>query len=132
MHVGHARGAVIGDVLSSLLEKAGFNVTREFYVNDAGVQVDVLARSAYLRYRQSLGEDIGKIPDGLYPGEYLVDVGNKIVDDHGDIFVGSAEADWLPIFRDIATSRMLELIREDLALLGIQHQVFRLSQKKGG
>ena len=128
MHVGHARGAVIGDVLSSLLEKAGFNVTREFYVNDAGVQVDVLARSAYLRYRQSLGEDIGEIPDGLYPGEYLVDVGNEIVDDHGDIFIGSAEADWLPIFRDIATSRMLELIREDLALLGIQHQVFRSEQ----
>ena len=128
MHVGHARGAVIGDVLSSLLEKAGFNVTREFYVNDAGVQVDVLARSVYLRYRQSLGEDIGEIPDGLYPGEYLVDVGNEIVDDHGDIFIGSAEADWLPRFRDIATSRMLELIREDLALLGIQHQVFRSEQ----
>ncbi|MEC7942706.1 MAG: arginine--tRNA ligase, partial [Pseudomonadota bacterium] len=128
MHVGHARGAVIGDVLSSLLEKAGFNVTREFYVNDAGVQVDVLARSAYLRYRQCLGEDIGEIPDGLYPGEYLVAVGNEIVDEHGDIFLGSAEADWLPIFRDIATSRMLELIREDLALLGIQHQVFRSEQ----
>jgi len=128
MHVGHARGAVIGDVLSSLLEKAGFNVTREFYVNDAGVQVDVLARSAYLRYRQCLGEDIGEIPDGLYPGEYLVAVGNEIVDEHGDIFLGSEEADWLPIFRDIATSRMLELIREDLALLGIQHQVFRSEQ----
>lgn len=128
MHVGHARGAVIGDVLSSLLEKAGFKVTREFYVNDAGAQVDVLARSAYLRYRQSLGEDIGEIPDGLYPGEYLVNVGNEIVDEHGDIFIGSAEADWLPIFRDIATSRMLELIREDLALLGIQHQVFRSEQ----
>ena len=128
MHVGHARGAVIGDVLSSLLEKAGFKVTREFYVNDAGVQVDVLARSAYLRYQQSLGEDIGEIPDGLYPGEYLVNVGNEIVDDHGDIFIGSAEADWLPIFRNIATSRMLELIREDLALLGIQHQVFRSEQ----
>ena len=128
MHVGHARGAVIGDVLSSLLEKAGFKVTREFYVNDAGAQVDVLARSAYLRYRQSLGEDIGEIPDGLYPGEYLVNVGNEIVDEHGDIFIGSAEADWLPIFRNIATSRMLELIREDLALLGIQHQVFRSEQ----
>ena len=128
MHVGHARGAVIGDVLSSLLEKAGFKVTREFYVNDAGVQVDVLARSAYLRYRQSLGEDIGEIPAGLYPGEYLVDVGNEIVHVHGDVFVRRAEEDWLPIFRDIAIGKMLELIREDLVLLGIRHEVFRSEQ----
>ncbi len=78
LHVGHARGAVVGDVLASLLAKAGFDVTREYYINDAGGQVDVLARSAYLRYREALGEDIGEIPEGLYPGDYLIPVGKDL------------------------------------------------------
>ena len=125
MHVGHARGAVIGDVLASLLSKAGFDVTREYYINDAGVQVDVLARSAYLRYREALGEDIGEIPDGLYPGDYLVSVGQALAETQGDALLSVSEEEWLPIVRDVAISEMMELIREDLAALGIEHQVFR-------
>ena len=108
------------------VRRAGFKVTREFMKRrlcSSDVQ-----RVLHISVTGSLLVKIYEIPDGLYPGEYLVDVGNEIVDDHGDIFIGSAETDWLPIFRDIATSRMLELIREDLALLGIQHQVFRSEQ----
>lgn len=125
MHVGHARGAVIGDVLAALLAKAGFDVTREYYINDAGVQVDVLARSAHLRYREALGENIGEIPDGLYPGDYLVHVGHALAETQGDALLSAPEEEWLPVVRDVAISEMMELIREDLAALGIEHQVFR-------
>jgi len=125
MHVGHARGAVIGDVLAALLAKAGFDVTREYYINDAGVQVDVLARSAHLRYREALGENIGEIPDGLYPGDYLVHVGHALAETQGDALLSAPEEEWLPAVRDVAISEMMELIREDLAALGIEHQVFR-------
>ncbi|MEK9645712.1 MAG: arginine--tRNA ligase [Alphaproteobacteria bacterium] len=125
MHVGHARGAVIGDVLAALLGKAGFEVTREYYINDAGVQVDVLARSAYLRYREALGEDIGQIPEGLYPGDYLVDVGKALADRDGDRWMAAGEAEWLPVVRDFAIDAMMDLIRDDLAALGIEHALFR-------
>ncbi|HEX4110929.1 MAG TPA: arginine--tRNA ligase [Stellaceae bacterium] len=124
MHVGHGRGAVVGDALASLLHKAGFAVTREYYVNDAGGQVDVLARSAYLRYREALGENIGAIPEGLYPGDYLVEVGKANAAAFGTHWSGRPEEDWLLHFRDDAIMRMLELIRADLDLLGIRHDVF--------
>jgi arginyl-tRNA synthetase len=129
MHVGHARGAVIGDVLASLLSKVGYDVTREYYVNDAGAQVDVLARSAHLRYREALGEEIGKIPDGLYPGDYLVGVGQALADRDGDKWAAVAEDQWLPELRDFTIDAMMGLIREDLAALGIEHDLFR-SEKK--
>jgi arginyl-tRNA synthetase len=87
MHIGHARGAVVGDALAALLAKAGYDVTKEYYINDAGAQVDVLARSVYLRYREALGEDIGEIPAGLYPGDYLVPVGQALAKEHGYTFV---------------------------------------------
>src|SRR5579859_1705271 len=99
MHVGHGRGAVVGDALASLLAKAGWDVCREYYINDAGAQVDVLARSTHLRYREALGEDIGAIPEGFYPGDYLVAVGQKIADEEGDRWRSAPEAEWLPIFR---------------------------------
>ena len=124
LHVGHARGAVVGDVLASLLAKAGFDVTREYYINDAGGQVDVLARSAYLRYREALGDDIGEIPDGLYPGEYLVPVGQKLAARDGDKWRDVPEADWLPVIREYAVNAMLDLIRDDLGTLGIAHDLF--------
>src|SRR6185312_8147883 len=124
MHVGHGRGAVVGDALASLLQKAGFDVTREYYVNDAGAQVDVLARSAYLRYREALGETIGEIPEGLYPGEYLIDVGKSNVAAFGTHWAARPEAAWLRHFRDDAIQRMLELIRADLDLLGIAFDKF--------
>jgi arginyl-tRNA synthetase len=124
MHMGHCRGAVVGDALGSLLEFAGHKVIREYYVNDAGGQVDVLARSAHLRYREALGEDIGEIPEGLYPGDYLVPVGQKLAAEHGDKFVGSPESEWLVLFRETAVAAMLEMIRADLALLGIHHDLF--------
>ncbi|NNC58623.1 MAG: arginine--tRNA ligase [Erythrobacter sp.] len=124
MHMGHCRGAVVGDALASLLEYSGHEVVREYYVNDAGGQVDTLARSAHLRYREALGEDIGGIPEGLYPGEYLVPVGQHLAREHGNRFVGAAENEWLPIFRAEAVEQMMEMIRSDLALLGIRHDVF--------
>jgi arginyl-tRNA synthetase len=124
MHVGHGRGAVVGDALASLLQKAGFAVTREYYVNDAGRQVDVLARSAYLRYREALGEKIGAIPEGLYPGEYLIEVGKANAAAFGTHWAARPEQDWLPHFRDDAGMQMLELIRADLDLLGIRHDIF--------
>ncbi|HLJ64536.1 MAG TPA: arginine--tRNA ligase [Stellaceae bacterium] len=125
MHVGHGRGAVVGDALAALLEKAGAFVTREYYINDAGAQVDVLARSAYLRYREALGEAIGAIADGLYPGEYLKATGEALAKDHGAKWRDVPENLWLPPIRDFAVAQMLTLIREDLALLGIHHEVFR-------
>src|SRR5215471_1103669 len=99
MHVGHCRGAVFGDALASLLDFAGHDVTREYYINDAGAQVDVLARSAFLRYREALGEQIGDIPEGLYPGDYLRPVGQALVSEYGDKLHAMSEAEWLPIVR---------------------------------
>lgn len=124
MHVGHGRGAVFGDALALLLAKAGFAVTKEYYVNDAGAQVDVLARSVHLRYREALGETIGDIPEGLYPGDYLVPVGLEMATSAGDKWRDAPEEDWLPVFRAFAISRMMDLIREDLAALGVRHDVF--------
>ncbi len=123
MHMGHCRGAVVGDALASLLEAVGHRVIREYYVNDAGGQVDVLARSAHLRYREALGETI-EIPEGLYPGDYLKPVGAKLAAEHGDAFVGKPEAEWLALFRKEAVAAMLVMIRADLALLGIHHDLF--------
>jgi arginyl-tRNA synthetase len=124
MHVGHCRGAVFGDALSNLLVFAGFDVTREYYVNDAGAQVDALARSAFLRYREALGEDIGEIPEGLYPGDYLKPVGASLVEQHGNELLGLPESEWLPIVRDAALTAMLAMIEKDLGELGIHHDVF--------
>ena len=124
MHVGHGRGAVFGDALSELLAFAGHNVTREYYINDAGAQVDVLARSAFLRYREALGQDIGAIPEGLYPGDYLKPVGERLARDHGPALLDQPEAEWLPLVRQVAIDMMMDMIREDLAALDIHHDVF--------
>jgi len=124
IHMGHCRGAVVGDALASLLEWAGYKVTREYYVNDAGAQVDVLARSVYVRYREALGDDVGEIPEGLYPGVYLQPVGRALAAEFGDVWVGRPEGEWLVLFRTKAVAAMLELIKADLALLDIHHDVF--------
>ncbi|WP_288455825.1 arginine--tRNA ligase [uncultured Sphingomonas sp.] len=124
MHMGHCRGAVVGDALASLLEFAGNTVIREYYVNDAGGQVDVLARSAHLRYREALGQDVGAIPEGLYPGDYLVPVGETLAQEFGDRYAAAPEEEWLALFRTRAVAAMLALIKNDLALLGIHHDVF--------
>jgi arginyl-tRNA synthetase len=124
MHVGHCRGAVFGDALSSLLQFAGYDVTREYYINDAGAQVDVLARSAYLRYREALGEDIGAMPEGLYPGDYLVPVGQALAAEYGDKLKAMSESGWLPIVRLKAIDMMMAMIKGDLAALHIKHDVF--------
>jgi arginyl-tRNA synthetase len=124
MHVGHCRGAVFGDALCSLLQFAGHDVTREYYINDAGAQVDVLARSAYLRYREALGEDIGPIPEGFYPGDYLKPVGQALAAEHGDALRAMSEAQWLPIARAKAIAMMMDEIKADLAALNIKHDVF--------
>ncbi|RXD07533.1 arginine--tRNA ligase [Sphingomonas sp. UV9] len=123
MHMGHCRGAVVGDALASLLEFAGHRVIREYYVNDAGGQVDVLARSVHLRYREALGETV-EIPEGLYPGDYLVPVGQSLAKEFGDRYVGAPESEWLATFRTQAVAAMMVMIRADLALLGIEHEVF--------
>ena len=124
MHMGHCRGAVVGDALASLLEFAGHKVIREYYVNDAGGQVDTLARSAHLRYREALGEDVGEIPEGLYPGDYLVPVGQALAQEFGDRYATAPESEWLVLFRKASVAAMLELIKADLALLGIHHDLF--------
>lgn len=124
MHMGHCRGAVVGDALADLLEAVGNKVIREYYVNDAGSQVDTLARSAHLRYLEALGEDIGTIPEGLYPGDYLKPVGEALAAEFGDKYKDAAEADWLLIFRKAAVAKMMDMIRSDLAMLGIRHDVF--------
>ena len=124
MHVGHGRGAVFGDALATLLAFAGYDVTREYYINDAGAQVDVLARSAFLRYREALGEDIGAIPDGLYPGDYLVPVGAALAAEHGPKLKAMSEAEWLPLARAKAIAMMMDMIRDDLAALNVRHDVF--------
>jgi arginyl-tRNA synthetase len=124
MHVGHGRGAVFGDSLANLLAFAGHKVTREYYINDAGAQVDVLARSAFLRYREALGEDIGAIPEGLYPGDYLKGVGHDLAQRHGRDLLEKDEAGWLPLVRSAAIESMMAMIRADLAALNIEHDVF--------
>jgi len=124
MHVGHARGAVFGDALALLLDKAGFDVTREYYVNDAGAQVDVLARSMRLRYLEALGEDIGAIPEGLYPGDYLVAPAEALAARDGDTWKNADEATWLPMIREYSINAMMDMIREDLAAMGVEHDVF--------
>ena len=124
MHMGHCRGAVVGDALASLLQYAGFAVIREYYINDAGSQVDTLARSAHLRYREALGEDIGEIPEGLYPGDYLKPVGAMFAAEFGDKYVGRPESEWLVLFKKRTAAAMMDLIRHDLGLLGIHHDKF--------
>ena len=124
MHVGHCRGAVVGDALAGLLAFAGYDVTREYYINDAGSQVDTLARSAFLRYREALGEEIGAIPEGLYPGDYLMPVGAALAEKYGAALKTMDEADWLPIVKDITIDAMMAMIREDLAALSVHHDVF--------
>src|SRR6202451_1099150 len=124
MHVGHGRGAVFGDALANLLAFAGFKVTREYYINDAGAQVDVLARSAYLRYREALGEDIGTIPEGLYPGDYLRPVGTTLAAQYKDTLTTQPEAAWLPVVRAKAIEMMMASVRADLAALNINHEEF--------
>jgi len=123
MHVGHGRGAVFGDALANLLAFAGYKVTREYYINDAGAQVDVLARSAFLRYREALGETV-TIPDGLYPGEYLKSVGKDLAQAHGTSLRDKGEAEWLPVVRRRAIDMMMAEIRNDLQALGIVQDVF--------
>lgn len=123
MHMGHCRGAVVGDALAGLLAFAGWDVTKEYYINDAGGQVDTLARSAHLRYREALGEPID-IPEGFYPGDYLVPVGQALAAEFGNAYVGAAEGEWLALFRTRTVALMMDRIRADLALLGIEQDVF--------
>ncbi|WP_243368091.1 arginine--tRNA ligase [Microvirga solisilvae] len=124
MHVGHCRGAVFGDALAGLLDFAGYKVSREYYINDAGAQVDVLARSAFLRYKEALGHDIGEIPEGLYPGDYLKPVGERLAKEHGESLLSKPEAEWLPLVRETSINAMMDMIRADLAVLNIHHDVF--------
>ncbi len=124
VHVGHCRGAVFGDALANLLAFTGYAVTREYYVNDAGAQVDALARSAFLRYREALGEDIGEIPEGLYPGGYLKPVGEALAAEHGKELLAMPEEKGLAIARAAALKAMLTMIEDDLGALGIHHDVF--------
>jgi arginyl-tRNA synthetase len=123
MHVGHGRGAVFGDALANLLAYVGHDVTREYYINDGGAQVDVLARSAYLRYREVLGENI-EIPEGLYPGDYLTPVGAALAEEFGRSLLGKPESEWIAPVRTVAIAAMMDIIRADLAALGIAHEVF--------
>ena len=132
MHVGHARGAVFGDALASLLRFAGRDATREYYINDAGAQVDTLARSAFLRYREALGETIGPIPEGLYPGDYLKPVGESLAREFGAALRDGPETEWLPVARRRATESMMAMIRDDLAALNITHEVFASERELTG
>ncbi len=117
---------MFGDALASLLEFAGRDVTREYYINDAGAQVDVLARSAHLRYREALGEDIGEIPEGLYPGDYLVPVGKELEHQYGETLRSKLDIEWLPLVRSLAIGEMMATIRQDLTELGVEHDQFSL------
>ena len=136
MHVGHGRGAVFGDALASLLSYAGYRVAREYYINDAGAHVDVLAGSAYLRYREALGHHIGAIPEGLYPGDYLRPLGERLAREYGTSLLEKPEAEWLPPVREASINAMMDLIRADLAALNIHHDIFfserSLQQDNGG
>ena len=134
MHMGHCRGAVVGDALANVLQFAGHDVTREYYINDAGGQVDTLARSVHLRYREALGEDVGTIPEGLYPGDYLLATGARLAEEFGDRYANVPESEWLVLFREEAVADMMAMIRADLALLGIHHDVFssEAALHKGG
>jgi len=125
MHAGHVRGAVLGDALCRLLSKAGFDVTREYYMNDAGTQIDVLAKTTYLRYKEALGEDIGAIPEGLYPGEYLKDLAKALVKADGDKWKDKPEEEWSEPIRKFATSYIIDMIKSDLKLIGVSHDVFK-------
>jgi arginyl-tRNA synthetase len=124
LHVGHVRGAVFGDALANLLGKAGFDVTKEYYINDAGSQIDTLARSTHLRYQQALGRDIGEIPEGYYPGDYLVPVGEALAKEAGDKYLDAPESEWLEKFKRYASNKMMQLIQQDLAQLGINQDHF--------
>ena len=124
MHVGHCRGAVVGDALANLLEFVGYDVTREYVINDAGVQIDVLARSVELRYREALGEAIGEIPAGLYPGDYLKPVGEALKEEFGERLKAMDEAERMAILRDRSVAAMMVLIKQDLAALNVHHEVF--------
>ncbi len=124
MHVGHCRGAVVGDALANLLAFAGYDVTKEYLINDGGAQVDVLARSVLLRYREALGEAIGEIPAGLYPGDYLVPVGQALAADYGTKLLEMPEDEAMVIVKDRTIDAMMAMIREDLALLNVHHEVF--------
>ncbi|MFN7102779.1 MAG: arginine--tRNA ligase [Pseudorhizobium sp.] len=124
MHVGHCRGAVVGDALANLMAFAGYEVTKEYYINDAGSQIDVLARSVFLRYREALGETIGEIPSGLYPGDYLVPVGKALADEFGVRLHNMPEDEWMPLVKDRAIDAMMVMIREDLEALNVRHDVF--------
>jgi arginyl-tRNA synthetase len=124
MHIGHARGAVVGDALASLLDFAGYDVTKEYYINDAGAQVDQLARSAHWRYQEALGKDQPPMAEGLYPGAYLEEVGRALAAIYGESFVGKAEDEWLPTIRDFTLEAMMGQIRKDLEVLGVKHDVF--------
>ena len=124
MHVGHCRGAVVGDTLANLLAFTGHEVTKEYYINDAGSQIDVLAKSVYLRYREALGDKVGEIPAGLYPGDYLVPVGKALADEYGTKLRAMPEDQWMPIVKDKAIDAMMAMIREDLAALNVHHDVF--------
>ena len=124
MHVGHCRGAVVGDALANLMGFAGYDVTKEYYINDAGGQIDVLAKSVFLRYREALGETIGAIPEGLYPGDYLVPVGQELAKEYGTRLHNMPQEDWLPIVKDKAIDAMMAMIREDLQALNVHHEIF--------
>jgi len=132
MHVGHCRGAVFGDALANLLTKAGHDVTREYYINDAGGQIEVLARSAFLRYCEALGENVGTIPAGLYPGDYLVPVGKALAETHGPALRDMQEDDWLPVVKRASIDAMMDMIRDDLSALDIHHDVFFSELDLGG
>ena len=124
MHVGHCRGAVVGDVLANLLSFTGHDVVKEYYINDAGGQIDVLAKSVFLRYREALGENIGKIPDGLYPGDYLVPVGEALKKEFGDKLLAMSDEERLPLIKERSVDAMMRMIRDDLAALNVHHDVF--------
>ncbi|ERL47473.1 gamma-glutamyl-gamma-aminobutyrate hydrolase protein [Candidatus Micropelagos thuwalensis] len=128
MHVGHARGAVVGDALARLLERANYQVTREYYINDAGSQTDTLARSALIRMREALGEDIGDIPEGLYPGDYLIGVGQALATEYGAALFENPEVEQIAAAKSMALPMMMEMIKDDLDVLGVNHDVFLSEQ----
>ncbi len=124
LHVGHCRGAIFGDALANLLDYAGFDVVREYYFNDAGAQIDALARSVHWRIREALGEKLGEMPEGLYPGEYLKPLAENLAAKHGAELTSMTEKEWLPVLRAAGVAAMMALIKDDLAMLGIHHDVF--------